>query len=138
LYEIPKIIKVFNNKNIFMPDKLDEAIAEFEDETLDLTLGERISGLRQALLWNSYHAIKRIKKFGSKHPISEEEEYKQIECMRHFKDIEKMYTSEVKANKLLGKSDDVINNAFLKKIKEMKSSIGDIIATIPKTIVNNN
>ena len=110
-----------------MADKLDEAIAEFEDETLDLTLGERISGLRQALLWNSYHAIKRIKKFGTKHPISEEEEYKQIECMRHFKDIEKMYTSEVKANKLLGKSDDAMNNDFLKKIKEMKSSIGEIV-----------
>jgi uncharacterized protein YktA (UPF0223 family) len=127
LYEIPNIIKVFNNKNIFMPDKLDEAIAEFEDETLDLTLGERISGLRQALLWNSYHAIKRIKKFGSKHPISEEEEYKQIECMRHFKDIEKMYTSEVKANKLLGKPDDVMNVDFLKKIKEMKGSMGEIV-----------
>lgn len=110
-----------------MPDKLDEAIAAFEDETLELTLGERISGLRQALLWNSYHAIKRIKRFGTKHPISEEEDYKQVECMRHFKDIEKMYTSEVKANKLLGKSDDAMNNDFLKKIKEMKSSIGDIV-----------
>ena len=122
-----------------MADKLDEAIADFEDETLDLTLGERISGLRQALLWNSYRAIQRIKKHGSKHPISEEEEYKQIECMKHFKDIERMYISEMKVNKIMGKSDDVMNNEFLKKIKEMKSSIGDIVATIPKPqMVNNN
>ena len=110
-----------------MPDKLDEAIAQFEDETLDITLDERVSGLRQALLWNAFHAIKRIKKYGTKHPISEEEEYKQIECMKHFKEIEKMYIAQIKSNKLVGKSDDTMNNDFLKKIKEMKGSMGDIV-----------
>lgn len=107
-------------------DKLDLAIAAFEDESSDLTLGERVSILRDALMWNAFHALKRIKKLGTKSPISAEEEFKQIECMKHFKEIEKMYTSTVKMNKLMGKSDDKMNNDFLKVVKEMKSTMGEI------------
>ena len=108
-------------------DRLDRAIAEFEDETSTLTIGERVSLLRMALFWNSFDAIKKIKKYGKKHPISEDEDYKQIECMRQFKDIEKMYYSEVKTNKLLGKNEGKVNDDFLKAIRSMKSSIGAIV-----------
>lgn len=108
-------------------DKLDIAIAAFEDESSDLTLGERVSILRDALMWNAFHTLKRIKKHGTKSPISEDEEYKQIECMKHFREIEKMYTSTVKMNKLLNKSEDKVNDDFLKAIKEMKGSMGTIV-----------
>jgi len=50
--------------------------------------------------------------------------------MKYFKDIERMYTSEVRNNKLSGKSNDIMNKEFLTKIKEMKGSIGDIVRDI--------
>lgn len=112
-------------------DRLDEAIAHFADETLDLTLGERISLLRDALMWNAYQALARIKKHGTKNPLSEEEEYKQEECMKHFKIMEKMYESQIKANKMSGKTQESMKMEFMNQIKEIKSSIGDIITTIP-------
>lgn len=112
-------------------DRLDHAIAQFEDETLPLSLGERVSLLRNALLLNAFQSIQRIKKHGTKSPISAEEEYKQVECMKHFKIIESMYNSEMKANKASGKTGDAVTSDFMKQIKEMKSSIGDIIQTIP-------
>lgn len=107
-------------------DKLDVAIAAFEDESSDLTLGERVSILRDALMWNAFNTLKRIKKHGTKSPISEDEEYKQIECMKHFREIEKMYTSTVKMNKLTGKSEDKMNDEFMQAVRNMKSTMGDI------------
>ncbi len=112
-------------------DRLDIAIEQFEDESLDLTLGERVSILRQALTLNAFEALKRVKKHGSRSVISEEEEYKQVECMKHFKVIENMYACEIKMSKLTGKTADRMNNDFLNAIKEMKSSIGPVITTIP-------
>lgn len=112
-------------------DRLDHAIAQFEDETLPLSLGDRVSLLRNALLLNAFQTIQRIKKHGTKNPVSEEEEYKQVECMKHFKIIESMYNSEVKANKAAGKTGEALTLDFMKQIKEMKGSIGDIIQNIP-------
>lgn len=114
-----------------MMDKLDQALAQFDDETLDITLGERISGLRQALMWNAFRTMQRVKKSGTKDPISEEEQYKQEECMKHFKIIETMYNSELKANKAAGISTEKMNSQMLQKIKDMKSSLGSIITNIP-------
>lgn len=114
-------------------DKLDLAIAAFEDENEKITLGERVSILRDALMWNAFHALKRVKKHGKKSPISEEEEFKQIECMKHFKEIEKMYTSKVKMDKLMGKSDDKVNDEFLKALREMKSSLQPIVRNLSQS-----
>lgn len=108
-------------------DKLDKAIADFEDENLDLTLGERVSQLRDALMWNAFKAMQKIKKNGASSPISQEEEYKHTECMRYFKELEKMYISEIKFNKATGAPPDHVGYDFIRKIKEMKSSIGDIV-----------
>ncbi|MEO6637975.1 MAG: hypothetical protein ABIN25_06840, partial [Ginsengibacter sp.] len=60
-------------------NRLDKAIAAFEDETLDLTLGERISGIRAALLHNVLNLIKRSNKTGKKSEAEKEEESKHIE-----------------------------------------------------------
>lgn len=119
-------------------NKLDKAIEIFEDETLDLTLGERISLLREALMWNAHAAMKRINKNGLKDQLSAEEDYKQTECVKWFKELEKLYNAQLKTNKLSGKSNDNMDKDFLKKIKEQKSSIGDVIATIPIYLSNGN
>jgi hypothetical protein len=109
-----------------MSSRLDRAIEQFEDETLDISMGERISGLRNALMWDAYRKLKAIgkaKKIGEK--IEEDADH--IDRMKYFKDIEKMYISELKMNKITGKSNDNMDKEFLKRIKEEKGSIGDIV-----------
>jgi hypothetical protein len=109
-----------------MSSRLDRAIEQFEDETLDISMGERISGLRNALMWDAYRKLKAIgkaKKMGEK--IEEDADH--IDRMKYFKDIEKMYISELKMNKITGKSNDNMDKEFLKRIKEEKGSIGDIV-----------
>lgn len=112
-----------------MSVRLDNAIAEFEDETLDLTLAERISGLRKALMWNAFMGLKRL---GSKkrQGILVEEDQNHIECMKFLNQIEKMYLAEFRMNKISGKSIENMDKEFLKKIKEEKGSIGSIVRDI--------
>ena len=116
--------------------RLDKAIRDFEDENSDLTMGERISNLRTALSWAAFERIKTIHKLGTKAEESIEEDYKQTECQKKFKIIDQMYNSQLKQNKLTGKAnEDGMGEEFLRKIKEQKSSIGDIVRDIDS--VNN-
>ncbi len=62
-----------------------------------------------------------------KTPELKEIEFQQDECMKQFKIMEKMYESQMKMNKLLGKTDDKVNSDFLKALKEMKSSLSPIV-----------
>ena len=109
-------------------NRLDRAIADFEDETLDITMGERISNLRSALTWAAFERLKRIHKLGKKSAESEDLDFKQIECQKQFKLIDQMYQSQIRQNKLTGKAqDDGMDKDWLKKIKEQKGSMGDIV-----------
>ena len=108
---------------------LDRAISQFEDESLDLSMGERISILRNALMWDAYHKLKKIGKAKAKgEKIEEDQDH--IDRMKYFKDIEKMYISELKMNKITGKANDNMDKEFLKRIKEEKGSIGEIVRDI--------
>lgn len=109
-------------------DRLDRAIRDFEDETLDLSMGDRITNLRNALTWAAYERLKRIQKVGKKSEEGEDLDFKQIECQKQFKLIEGMFFSQLKQNKLLGKAqDDGMGKDFLQRIKEEKGSMGDIV-----------
>lgn len=110
-----------------MSDKLDKAIAEFEDEESGVPFSERFDNLRSAFLWNAFEAIKRIKKHGTKSPISAEEEYKQVEGMKQFRIIERIYESQLKSAKLAGKNSEDIDKEFLNRVRQKKSTIGEIV-----------
>jgi hypothetical protein len=71
--------------------------------------------------------MKRIKKHGTKSPISAEEEYKQVEGMKQFRIIERIYESELKQAKNAGKSAEDVDKEYLEKIKQRKSTIGEIV-----------
>ena len=109
-------------------DRLDRAIRDFEDETLDIEMGERISNLRSALTWAAFERLKRIHKYGLKSPESAELDFKQTECQKQFKLIDQMYMSQLRHNKMTGKAmNDGMDSDWLKKIKEQKGAIGDIV-----------
>lgn len=110
-----------------MPDKLDKAIEEFEDEESGVPFSERFANLRKAFMWNAFEALKKVKKYGTKSPISAEEEYKQVEGMKQFRIIERIYESELKQAKIAGKTAEDIDEEYLKKIKSMKSTLSPIV-----------
>lgn len=108
-------------------NRLDRAIEDFEDETLDLSLGERISNLRSALTWAAFERIKRIHKLGKKSEESEDLDFKQTECQKQFKIIDQMYNSQLRQNKMLGKAqDEGMDKEWLKKVKE-STTLGSIV-----------
>ena len=121
-------------------NRLDRAILDFEDETLDLDMGERVCMLRTALTWAAYDRMKRIHKHGLKSEESKDLDFKQTECQKLFRIIENMYYSQLKQNKMLGKAQDDGMKAkdFLMRIKNQTGSLADIIAVIPKLNQESN
>lgn len=117
-------------------DKLDKAIAEFEDERSPLTFSERFSNLRQAFMWSAFKNIKDIKRFGKQCEMSEDEQYIQEECLKQFTILEKMYMSELRANKLEGRNKGDIDRDWLKKIKDSTSTVGSIVQNLKSNTFN--
>lgn len=113
-------------------NRLDRAILDFEDETLDLDMGERVCMLRTALTWAAYDRMKRIHKHGLKSEESKDLDFKQTECQKLFRIIENMYYSQLKQNKMLGKAQDDGMKAkdFLMRIKNEKSSMSEIVRSL--------
>lgn len=109
-------------------DILNKAIAAFSDENSDLKLGDRISILRSALSEVAFERLKAIAEYGPNSKEADDLEIKNSECMKLFKIIEQMYYSQMKQNKMTGKSaDEGMGSDFLKKIKNEKGAIGDIV-----------
>lgn len=124
-------------------DKLDKAIKDFEDETLDLSLGERITNLRSALTKEALNVLKKKlavdKMVGT--TLKEEmeainklkvEDKKINECFKMLSIIERLFKSQVSQNKLLGKGNEsgMQSIDFLQKIKEETGSMGDIVRSL--------
>ena len=117
-------------------DRLDKAIAAFEDENSDLSLGERLSNLRLALQWAAFNKLKRIHSKGSKteDEDSDELDFKQEECTKQFKIMEQMYYSQLKQNKASGKADDdMMDKDWIKTVKEA-NTLGSIVRDMSKKI----
>lgn len=113
-------------------DKLDKALAAFNDENSDMPFSERFSMLRRAWMDNAFETIVYIKKNGAKNPISEDKRYIQEEGIKQFSLMEKMYNAELKAAERSGKKQVDVDMEWLKKIKEGESTMGNIVRTTQK------
>lgn len=118
-------------------DKLDIAIAAFEDEESKLSYGERVMNLNAALSWLAFKRLKRVHKEGVKAKQLEDDEYKMVESQAMYKIIYNLYLAQVKQNKLTGKSEDKMNDDFLKAIKDMKGSMGAIERRLDENLNKN-
>jgi hypothetical protein len=105
-------------------DRLDIAIDNFFDENSDLPLSQRMNELRNAFMWNAGRLLKKI---GKKEKVSEPEEYSHLEGMKFLAQMEKVYSSQLRAAKAEGKTTDQMDKEWLKEIKETKSTIGNIV-----------
>ena len=124
-------------------DKLDKAIADFEDESLDLSLGERITSLRSALTKAAIDVMKKkfkveqmrgttLKEEMTALTFVKEEQAKVNDCFKMLSIIERLFKSQVAQNKMLGKGSEagMASADFLKKIKEETGSMGDIVRSL--------
>lgn len=111
-----------------MSEKLDMAIEAFQDEKSVKTLAERISGLRQALMWNALMGLQQANKDGK--GLSADLEHKHKMCLKYLNEIEKLYAQEVKMNKMAGIKEDEIKFDFLTRVKNKESSIGGVVREI--------
>lgn len=107
-----------------MATRLGKAIAAFEDENSKDTIADRLGGLRDALMWEGFDFLKKT---DSQKGIKEDDEARYLQCMKYFKEMEKMYQSKVKMDKLAGKKATETDKEFLSYIKEMKDTVGDVI-----------
>ncbi len=109
-------------------DILKKAVEAICKDNSDLKLGDKISILRSALSEAAFEKIKIINKYGESSKEAEDYEVKNSECMKMFKLIEQMYYSQLRQNKITGKAvNDEMGDDFLKKIKDEKGVIGDIV-----------
>lgn len=111
-----------------------KAISEFENEESKVPFSERVSNIRNALIWGSFTGIKMTQKYGANNPEREKQMEKHAEYMRYFAEIEKLYASELRANRISGKTNDSgMNSAFLKKIKSQNNStVGSVVRNLNK------
>lgn len=113
----------------FADDMVLKAINEFENENSKTPFSEKLSNIRNALIWGSFTGIKMTQKYGANNMEREKQMEKHSEYMRYFAEIEKMYASELRANKISGRNNEAgMNSAFLKRIKNMtQSTVGSVV-----------
>lgn len=115
-------------------DKLDLAILAFNDEDSDLSLSERFSMMRRAWMNNAFETMMFIKVNGSKNPISEDKKYIQEEGIKQFGIMEKMYNMELKAGEKSGKKQEDVDQDWLKRIRDSKSTIANVVTDMKVAI----
>lgn len=93
-------------------------------EESELTLEERIDKLGQDIIANAFFLITKNSK-GLKTTDGENDE--QAEMIKRFKEITGIYSTLKKANRINGSVNASFDKELLKKIKERKGSIGNIV-----------
>ncbi len=94
------------------------------------SIEEQVSLLRKEALASAFHLLDRIK---TKKPPTAAEMDRQVQIQAQMKVIENIYSNILRTNKLAGKgnADTKFDKEVFDRVKEMKSSVGDINQKIP-------
>lgn len=108
---------------------VDKAFRSVEEDTTS-SIQERFDILGQEIISNSYFIMERQRKTGQR--ISDEERDLQEDMVEQFNIIEKIFIKLKKAGRLGDvKPNDKFDEQLLSRIKSKKSTIGDIVQTLP-------
>jgi hypothetical protein len=114
-----------------MPSKkAEKEVDEFMDSLEGLTLEQQIDALGQEILANAFVTIRKVRRYGKKSTIKEQEV--QAELQTQFKYIQSTYLSLKKMNRVQANPGNNFEENLLEKIKQKKSSIGNIVTRVPK------
>ena len=117
-------------KNMKQHDPVQEALNNVTENS-EMTIEERFDDLGQVIIANAYAILSRIRETGVK--IDPDEEYRQEETVRQFKVIASTMKILRSNGRITNKVNEHFDEQLLKKIKDKKGTIGNIVVDIPKS-----
>ncbi len=117
--ELPKVIP-----------QVDEAFAEMFSMDSEASIEERFDKLVEAMTCSAFYLMDRQRRTGIK--VSDADREFQEEGMAQLKMIEKCLSMAKKFGRLSGKVNPNYESEILIRVRGMKGSVGDIVATLPK------
>ncbi len=114
---------------INVSEDIARTMSEIENELSDLSLEERFDKLIQDLMAFQYVIIERHRRTGE--PIEPHQAIWITDSMVHLKNIEKLMAYAKKYHRLSTKPNEKFDQQTTQRIREMKSSISDIVRKIP-------
>lgn len=120
-----------NEYYVNLPEGIEQAMMEFEDDNSDVSLEERFDKLMEAMMAFAFVMIDRHRRTGLR--IGEHEKQWQEDSMEQLRAMEKVMAMAKKYNRI---SSNKPNNNFtsqtVSQIQSMKSTVGEIIRKVPK------
>lgn len=111
-------------------NEIKDALDVIADETINMSMEQRFDDLGQTIIAQSYDILMSIREKGKR--TDPDVEYRQIESVKQFKII----ASTIQTLKRTGRITSVPNADFdaqlMKKIKDKKSSMGEIVVSVPR------
>lgn len=94
------------------------------------SLSEKFDALGQEIIADSYDILMRAKKKGMR--VGEDEEYMQVMKVKQFNIISSVFAKLVRQNRVIGQPNANFDKQLIQKIKEKRSSVGEIVRTTQK------
>lgn len=107
--------------------KVNQALDEISNEESEMTVEKNFDNLCQEILSQSYQICIKAKKKGTK--IEEDEDYRQIQMVKQVRIISSIYAMLKRNGRISTKPNEHFDEQLLAKIKEQKSTIGDIVVS---------
>lgn len=115
-------------KAILTP-KVNGAFDEIENEDSPLSMEERFDNLLQEIIAQAFFIIDRQRR--TKQRMTDDEKNLQDDMMYQLRMIEKAFAIAKKQGRIASKPNERFDEQLVGKIKHMKSTIGDIVTTVP-------
>lgn len=112
--------------------QLTTAMEMFEDDSLNLSMFERLNLLRQAFFIYKSNYLKKLAQGGNDISKSEKELVKEGEKV--LKSLEQLHNAQMKANKVAGKRLDASDDDWIKKLNERADHLGSIVRDMKEKI----
>jgi len=109
---------------------LEQAIDAIEDEQSPLSMEERFDNLMQAGIAFALFLSKKARVTGKK--VSKEDDIKQTVMMRQLHIVDKIFSIAKKHKRIANAPNFNFDRQLSQQIKEMNSSIGDIVSRLPE------
>lgn len=109
---------------------LQNALDDIENEMSSMTVEQRFDSLCQQMIAFAFYIIDRHRRLGE--PIHEHEQQWQKAAMEELKMIERVFAMAKKNNRIYPKPNEQFDEQLIAKIKEMKSTVGDIVRKLPE------
>lgn len=108
-----------------------QAFDDIENEDSDVSMEERFDNLLQEIIAQAFFIIDRQRK--TKIRMTDDEKNLQDDMMYQLRMVEKVFSIAKKQGRIAPKANEDFDNQLLRKIKNFKSTMGEIVRDVPVT-----